>query len=286
MVRNVDFPCQSGARLCETIPMENLPLCRKAAFKARAVLLGERLDLRALDSANALATSPLAVEVQGGGVAVLFRYGVAVFFDVAAMEEVSFLGRLRPFVARPYERPETEEIEIAVEPQAKDGVRPGSIVLEACTIERLQLVADILSKSVLLALYESRVSAEFDRVEPLATDLAERGRIPGHERALLKGIGAMLLIESRMVGRAEISEKPELLWEQPGLESLFVRLQDEFEIRERHQALERKLNLLSHMAQSVQQMLSARHGIRVEWYIVILIVFEILLTLYELFIRH
>ncbi|GIK23803.1 MAG: hypothetical protein BroJett006_00490 [Betaproteobacteria bacterium] len=286
MVRNVDFPCQSGARLCETIPMENLPLSRKAAFKARAVLLGERLDLRALGGANALATSPLAVEVQGGGVAVLFRYGVAVFFDVAAMEEVSFLGRLRPFVTRPYERPETEEVEIVVEPQSKDGVRPGSIVFEACTIERLQLVADILSKSVLLALYEARVSAEFDRVEPLAADLAEHGRIPGQERALLKNIGAMLLIESRMVGRAEISEKPELLWEQPGLESLFVRLQDEFEIRERHQALERKLNLLSHMAQSVQQMLSARHGIRVEWYIVILIVFEILLTLYEMFIKH
>lgn len=286
MVRNVDFPCQSGARLCETIPMENLPLFRKAAFKARAVLLGERLDLRALGSGNALATSPLAVEVQGGGVAVLFRYGVAVFFDVAAMEEVSFLGRLRPFVTRPYERPETEEVEIVVEPQSKDGVRPGSIVFEACTIERLQLVADILSKSVLLALYEARVSAEFDRVEPLAADLAEHGRIPGQERALLKNIGAMLLIESRMVGRAEISEKPELLWEQPGLESLFVRLQDEFEIRERHQALERKLNLLSHMAQSVQQMLSARHGIRVEWYIVILIVFEILLTLYEMFIKH
>ena len=286
MVRNVDFPCQSGARLCETIPMENLPLCRKGSFKARAVLLGERLDLRALGGANALATSPLAVEVQGGGVAVLFRYGVAVFFDVAAMEEVSFLGRLRPFVTRPYERPETEEVEIVFEPQSKDGVRPGSIVFEACTIERLQLVADILSKSVLLALYEARVSAEFDRVEPLAADLAEHGRIPGQERALLKNIGAMLLIESRMVGRAEISEKPELLWEQPGLESLFVRLQDEFEIRERHQALERKLNLLSHMAQSVQQMLSARHGIRVEWYIVILIVFEILLTLYEMFIKH
>lgn len=266
--------------------METLPLARKGTFKARAVLLGERLDLRALGGANALATSPLAVAVQGGGVAVLFRYGVAVFFDVAAMEEVSFLERLRPFVTRPYEGPETEEIEIAVEPQAKDGVRPGSVVFEGCTIERLQLVADILSKSVLLALYEARVSAEFDRVEPLAADLAEQGRIPGQERALLKNIGAMLLIESRMVGRAEISEKPELLWEQPGLEGLFVRLQDEFEIRERHLALERKMNLLSHTAQSVQQLISARHSIRVEWYIVILIVFEIILTLYELFIRH
>lgn len=275
-----------SGRLCETIRMETLPLCSKGAFRARAVLIGERIDLRALGSANALATSPLAVEVQGGGVAVLFRYGVAVFFDVAAMEEVSFLERLRPLVTHPYEKPETEEIGIAVEPQAKDGVRPGSVVFEECTIERLQLVADILSKSVLLALYEARVAAEFDRVEPLAADLAERGRIPGHERALLKDIGAMLLIESRMVGRAEISEKPELLWDHPSLEGLFARLQDEFEIRERHQALERKLNLLSHTAQSVQQMLSARHGIRVEWYIVILIVFEILLTLYELFIRH
>ena len=66
--------------------METLPLARKGTFKARAVLLGERLDLRALGGANALATSPLAVAVQGGGVAVLFRYGVAVFFDVAAME--------------------------------------------------------------------------------------------------------------------------------------------------------------------------------------------------------
>ena len=145
---------------------------------------------------------------------------------------------------------------------------------------------ELLRQNVLLALYEARVSAEFDRVEPLAADLAEQGRIPGQERALLKNIGAMLLIESRMVGRAEISEKPELLWEQPGLEGLFVRLQDEFEIRERHLALERKMNLLSHTAQSVQQLISARHSIRVEWYIVILIVFEIILTLYELFIRH
>ena len=95
-----------------------------------------------------------------------------------------------------------------------------------------------------------------------------------------------LLSEQRLVGRAEISEKPEILWDHPGLEGLFVRLQDEFEIRERHQALERKLNLLSHTAQSILELLSSRHALRVEWYIVILIVFEILLSLYEMFFKH
>ncbi|MBA3902600.1 MAG: hypothetical protein C0522_02840 [Rhodocyclaceae bacterium] len=266
--------------------MEGLAICRKGSFKARAVLVGERIDLRTWGGVNSLATSPLAVEVQDGGVAVLFRYGVVVFFDVAPMEELGFLDKLRPYVVRPYDHPETEEVDVAVNPEARDGVRPGGIAFEACSMERLQLVADILSKSVLLALYEARVSGEFDRVEPLAMELEQKGRIPGQERALLKDIGAMLLIEQRMVGRAEISEKPEILWDHPGLEGLFVRLQDEFEIRERHQALERKLNLLSHTAQSILELLSSRHALRVEWYIVILIVFEILLSLYEMFFKH
>lgn len=266
--------------------MTELAICRKSAFKARAVLVGERIDLRAWGSVDSLATSPLTVDVRDGGIAVLFRYGVAVFFGVAPLEELGFLDRLRTYVAHPYERPETEEIELAINPQTRDEVKPGAVMLETCTLERLQLVADILSKSVLLALYESRVSSEFDRVEPFAAELEQRGRIPGQERALLKNIGAMLLIEQRMVGRAEVSEKPELLWDYPNLEGLFVRLQDEFEILDRHQSLERKLNLVARTAQSLLELLSSRHALRVEWYIVILIVFEILLSLYELFFRR
>jgi ABC-type Na+ transport system ATPase subunit NatA len=40
-------------------------------FNARAVLFAERIDLKGLRGANALATNPLAVEVKGGGMAVL-----------------------------------------------------------------------------------------------------------------------------------------------------------------------------------------------------------------------
>ncbi len=266
--------------------MEAPAICRKSAFKARAALVGERIDLRAWGTVDSLATSPLTVEVRDGGIAVLFRYGVVVFFDVAPVDELGFLDKLRAYVVHPYERPETEEVEITVNPEGRDGVKPGGINFEAGTLERLQLVADILSKSVLLALYEARVSGEFDRVEPLAGELEQKGRIPGQQRALLKNVGAMLLIEQRMVGRAEVSEKPELLWDHPNLEGLYVRLQDEFELIERHQGLERKLNLVAHTAQSMLELLSSRHSLRVEWYIVILIVFEILLSLYDLFLRR
>jgi uncharacterized Rmd1/YagE family protein len=93
----------------------------------------------------------------------------------------------------------------------------------------------------------------------------------------------MLLVEQRMVGRAEITEKPDVLWDNPGLEGLFVRLEGEFEIRERHTAIERKLNLIANTVHTVLELVSSKHSLRVEWYIVILIVLEILLTLYQLF---
>jgi len=61
---------------------------------------------------------------------------------------------------------------------------------------------------------------------------------------------------------------------------LFARLEDEFELRERHTAIERKLELISRTSNTLLELLSSRHTLRVEWYIVILIIFEILLSLY------
>jgi uncharacterized Rmd1/YagE family protein len=85
------------------------------------------------------------------------------------------------------------------------------------------------------------------------------------------------------VGRAAITEKPELLWTHPALEGLFGRLEDENEIIERHAALERKLNLISSTVQTLLEMLGSRHSLRVEWCVVFLVVVEILRTLCERF---
>ena len=157
---------------------------------------------------------------------------------------------------------------------------------DAAAIERLQLVADILGKSVVLAQYESKVSQSFERIEPFAANLEKRSPAGRQARELLRYIGSVMLSEHNMVGRVEVAEKPDLLWERPELERLYLRLQDEFEINDRHAALERKLELISRTAHTVLELLQNRRNLRVEWYIVILIVFEIILSLYEMFFRR
>lgn len=252
-------------------------------FEARAILVGERIDLRAWDKTDVLDTAPLTIAVRGGGIAVLARFGAVVLLGVLPADEAAFLERIRPLVLHPYPAPEIERIETRIDPSVREGTRGGVIYLESASLEKLQLIADILSKSVVLGLYETRIAHNFDRIEPLATELEQTGRIPGVARDLLKHIGAMLISEHRMVGRAEVSEKPELLWEHPSLEGLFVRLEDEFEIRERHTAIERKLNLITHTASTLLELLHNRHSLRVEWYIVFLIVAEIALSLFAMF---
>ena len=253
-----------------------------SAFRARALLLGARLDLRNWPEGETLARAPLTARLAGGGIAVLFRFGVAVLFDAAPEAEHALRERLAPLMEHRYPSPEAEELEVRVDPSRPEGLHEGALLVQSASLERLQLVAEALSKSVLLGHYEARLGADFDRIEPLALELERRGRIRGGTREHLKHIGALLLIESRMVGRAQIGDKPELLWEHPRLEGLNALLEDEFEIHERLAALDRKLELAARTERTLVDLMSTRHALRVEWYIVALIAFEILLTLYAM----
>jgi uncharacterized Rmd1/YagE family protein len=252
-------------------------------FKARALLFSDRFDLRTWKAEERMASNPLAVAVSGGGVAVLFRYGAVVFFDATDEEQSAFLRQLEPIMGVAIGVPETEDVEVRVAPGIREGMQGERIFIASDEVERLQIVADVLSKSVVLAFHEGRIAGSFDRIEPLALELEQHGRIAGEAMELVRHVGAMLRSEQLMIGQVAVTEKPELIWERPELEGLYIRLEDEFEIRERHAALRQKVDLIAHTAQTLVQMQQNRRSLRLELYIVILIVFEIVLMLYDMF---
>jgi required for meiotic nuclear division protein 1 len=255
------------------------------SFHARALLLAARLELRNWPEAETLARAPLAVKLAGGGIAVLFRHGVAVLFAASPEAEHALRERLAPLAEHRYRTPEIEELEVRADDAPPEGLQEGTLIVQSGSLERLQLIAEALSKSVLLGHYETRLKRDFDGIEPLALELERPGRIRGGTREHLKRIGALLLIEQRMVGRAEIGDKPELLWDHPKLERLNAIIEDELEIRERLAALDRKLELVARTERTLVELISTRHALRVEWYIVALIVLEILLTVYGMALR-
>lgn len=251
----------------------------------RAALVGERLNLRGYYE-TPLEVVPLVVAAGAAGLVMLFRYGAVVMFNLTEPEQKAFIKQLRERIEKPLRRHETEDTQVRVSGDQPEGVSAEGINVAALTIPRLQMVAIVLARSVALARYEAAMADTFDLVEPLALKLDQERASGRTLKELLRHIGGTLLVQHRMIGRVEIQDKPELLWEQPDLERLYLRLEAEYELRERGTVLERKLELISRTAETTLNLLHNTRMLRVEWYIVILIVFEVVLSLYELGFRH
>lgn len=262
--------------------MQKLLFPDRKQVKGRGLFLGEELDLRALENVDTLATNPLMVRTGEQGCAVLFRYGVIVLFGLEPLEEASFLTNLTPFIGDRFETPEIEDILLQLDPDRTGKVENGVIGVREFGTGQLQIVADVLAKSVVLEHYELSTTKVFDQIEPFAEALQRSNNNERWGKELLRQLGRTLSIQHKIVGRVEIIDKPELLWDSPDLERLYLRLETEYEIRDRHLALERKLELISRTAETVLDLLQHNTGLRVEWYVVILIVVEILISMYDL----
>jgi uncharacterized Rmd1/YagE family protein len=182
--------------------------------------------------------------------------------------------------------PEIDQLSIVVIPEGEDHIDPsGAIVLKDASTERLQIIANVMSKSVVLALHESQIAVAFDQLEPLAVGIKRRGRSGREARQLIQQIGDILLTQHRMVGRVAVEDKPDVLWDRPELERLYARLADEYELAERSRAIDRKLTLVSETVRTLLELVQDQRSVRLEWYIIGLISIEILLSVYQIFFR-
>lgn len=265
--------------------MSKLLFADQETVKVQALFLGQSIDLRPFSKASPLAVSPLMVEAGSSGCAVLFNYGAAVLFGLSAVEQAKFLQDIQALITGPFENPETEDVVIQRAPVNVGKVEDGIILVSSFDVPGLQIVAEVLAKSVVLAQYEVGAAKVFDQIEPFAASLQNLNQTRQQGDVLLRQIGSTLMIQHKIVGRVEIIDKPELLWEYPDLDRLYSRLEDEYEIRERHSALERKLELVTRTAETALDLQQQKTGLRLELYVVILIVVEILLSLYDLVFR-
>src|SRR6202048_4880001 len=254
--------------------------------KVQALLLGDRIDTAGLERTDVLSTTPLAFRAGQDGIVTVFRYGVVVLFGMSLIEEDEVLRGLRSRIIRPIEQREDETATVEIAANKDEQILPGGpIMLQAITPEHMIVIADALAKSVVLARDEREVSSVIEVIEPFARQLAEKGRTPEGGRAILKHVGHALLVQHRVSGRVAVAEKPDAVWDRPDLERLYARLQDEYELKERAEALSRKLAVISETAKVLTDIIATKHSLRLEFIIVVLIVLEIIITAYQILTR-
>ena len=252
-------------------------------LRIRALMLGDRINASGLEIGTLVSSTPVAFRVHAG-LAVIFRYGVVVLIGLLPSEEKVLVDALKPRVIgelSPYEE-ETAQAQLCNDENAEVIPPGGPIYLSKFSEDRLLLIADALAKSTSLARDERRVAAVFDVIEPFARELAEFGRTPQRRKRILQLIGNALIVQQRVAGRVAIAEKPDVLWEKPELDRLYARLEDEYELKERLDTLERKLTAVSATANALTDIIDTQRSLRLEIAVVVLIVIEVAIGCFEI----
>jgi uncharacterized Rmd1/YagE family protein len=266
----------------EPVPL-SIPSSRSTA---RALLLGERIDTAGLERSDVISTAPLAFRVGATGYAVLFRYGVVVLLGLSPIEEDEVLRGIRPRVSAPYAKIEDEVAQIDIAPDRDDQITTGGpIVVKDLSPARILVVADVLAKNVALVRDEREVAKGLELIEPFAIRLAATGRAPFNRRNMLRLIGQSLMVHQRISGRIAVEEKPDILWDRADLERIYARLVDEYELKERANALHHKLDTIQETTRALTDIIDTERSVRLEAIIVALIVVEVLIAAYDLFFR-
>ena len=248
-------------------------------FEVRAIHVGSRIDVRGIEP-RLSAQLPMITEA-GAGYVVLLRAGAVVLFGLDAAGEAKYLEDLAPRIQEPYKKYESERAVIRV--ADADGIEPDALTLKELTVERLQVIAVILGRSVVLGRYELEIVDAFTAIEPMAVQMKRtRRRLPWKQLDLVHQIGQTILAEHALVGRAEVLEKPDLLWDRSELDRFYARLEDEYELRERYLALDKKLEVVTRAAQQMLELSQTRRSHNLELYIIGLFLLEILLAIVQM----
>ncbi len=280
---------EKSAALCYAFAMDQSPTQTAVTqTSVHALQIGDRINTAGFEG-EVLSNTPLALRVGSNGLAVVFRYGVAVFIALTADEESEFLERLHSRTygkITPYEE-EWAKIQVRESEEPIPNIPVGGpIVVRELSLARMLVVADALAKSVVLARDEKQVANVLDTIEPFARELAGSGKTSRNRSDLLKLLGSALLVQQRVSGRVAVGEKPDVLWDRPDLERLYARLEDEYELSERGETLNRKIAVISDTATTLSDIIDTKRSLRLEVIVVILIAVEILGTFYDIWVRN
>ncbi len=244
---------------------------------AISYLFTEGIDLTRIQE-EPIARSPLTVRL-GDGIAVAYRYGALVLFGVDDLTRRAFIGNLQEAAAAPDKDGDAAKLRRGTDAAVEGTGSDGTLVLRTFDVPRLRVVAEVLARSAILTYYEQHLGGLLIGLEPAVARLRQEGRLPAKTRSLLRGVGEVLNTEMRMISRAEVSEKPEFVWDEADLDRLYLKLAEEYELGDRDRALSRKLDLAMRTTSILMEALGARRALHIEWAIFLLILIELFVML-------
>lgn len=217
-------------------------------------------------------------EVGSDGWIVLYSFGVLVFVNTSKKYEVNVLGKVQDLAYDKFLINDSYEIE--VKPEETQKVEHSKVTIRELNLDYLRVISLILAESVAMEAYEEATEKILAKSLEYSNKLS-LGKYPTKDSELLKFIGFSLTTRQEILSNLYISSLPDEAWDKPELEHLFLQLKDMFDIEPRYRTLNMSLNAIQESIEIIVDLLQNKKSLNLELWIVLLIVFEVLLSIVE-----
>lgn len=255
-------------RMSETLPMVSYHVGRRIRLEDAARAFVDRIKEKA--------KSDMCLTL-GEGFVYLFSFGSVVFIGVEPPKAEVFMQDLATYVDGQTERL-TDDFTIVIDAQARDKVFFERVVLQEVTQVKLRLLSLVLAQSTTLEHFEMKVEGLLDRATAFTDALALGGQWRGPVKEMMAFIGVGLATRRQIVSNLAILDAPDIVWEDPALDTIFQEHKANFELAARYRTLEHKLRLIHESVEVLIDVSNTRQGHVLEIVVIVLIAVEVIMA--------
>jgi uncharacterized Rmd1/YagE family protein len=220
-----------------------------------------------------------------GGIAFAWRFGAIVFVEVGREERIREIADIRRALNLPLTEPRVtaESFFIFVDPNRPAQVEYNRLVLPKVNHERLGAVVQTLAQSVAMEYFEDVVTQAKAQVLTMLDKIRMQGRIVVSVVRLNRQIAVASMAQAEVVGVLHLLDKPDTLWNDAEMESIYLDLRNAFDLEERFKSIEYKIDTIKESLRIVLEARNSALAQRLELIIIILVGIEVMFSIFERF---
>ncbi len=260
----------------------------KKAYLIRAYHFSNTLKLR--DIAKLFEQKPftessnkLVYEANKDSYYFVYRFGCIAFFNVDEENQDKIVKNILSLIHDSSSIIISERYYVETSPDSNNSVGFEKAVFNNLALNKVEILALVIAQSTALEFFEGRVDKMLDKSKDIGVLLSKKGRLLHRSRKIRQYIGDCITTKRELVSSLYLLDKPDETWENQTLYSLYQESVDMFEIKERYKTVDYKLRMIQENLELISDLLQNRNANSLEMAIVVLIVLEVLLWIWETF---
>lgn len=212
---------------------------------------------------------------------ILFKYGVFVCWDIDFENLKFFTDFIKNYEINSFEQPIVEELNYIVAQEFK--IHFDTISLsDSSSISKIA-ISHALSQNVKLEQFEKEVQSSIEKNSAIPMQLAKEGKINLTKKEISMKIGELFLVKSKINLHYDLLDTPEFFWEYPEYENSYEKMFKYLDIKARVEVLNKKVEVIQELLDVLGDEQKHKYSSFLEWIIIILIAFEIIINLRDHF---